>query len=42
MNCNHTIHKDCHHFGWDNSIEPVLSISPSETVEINTVDSSGG
>jgi len=42
MNCNHTIHKDCHHFGWDNSIEPVLSISPSETVEIKTVDSSGG
>ena len=42
MNCNHTIHKDCHHFGWDNSIEPVLSVGPGETVEISTVDSSGG
>ena len=42
MNCNHTIHKECHHFGWDNSIEPALSVSPGETVEVNTVDSSGG
>ena len=42
MNCNHTIHKDCHHVGWDNSIEPVLSVGPGETVEISTVDSSGG
>lgn len=42
MNCNHTIHKDCHHFGWDNSIEPVLSVKPGETVEIETIDSSGG
>jgi len=42
MNCNHTIHKDRHHFGWDNSIEPVLSVGPGETVEISTVDSSGG
>jgi len=42
MNCNHTIHKECHHFGWDNSIEPALSVSPGETVEIKTVDSSGG
>ena len=42
MNCNHTIHKDCHHFGWDNSLDPILSVSPGETVEIGTVDSSGG
>ena len=42
MNCNHTIHKQQHHFGWDNSIEPVLSVSPGETVEIETIDASGG
>tara|TARA_B100000674_G_C37814802_1_gene902875 strand:+ start:497 stop:1039 length:543 start_codon:yes stop_codon:yes gene_type:complete len=42
MNCNHTIHKDWHHFGWDNSIEPALSVGPGETVEISAVDSSGG
>ena len=42
MGCNHTIHKHAHHFGWDNSIEPVLSVTPGETVEIETIDSSGG
>lgn len=42
MNCNHTIHAHQHHFGWDNSIEPVLSVSPGQTVEIETIDSSGG
>jgi len=42
MNCNHTIHSQQHHFGWDNSIEPVLSVTPGQTVEINTIDSSGG
>lgn len=42
MACNHTIHQHQHHFGWDNSITPVLSITPGQTVEIETVDSSGG
>jgi len=42
MACNHTIHKHQHHFGWDNSIEPVLSVAPGETIEIETIDSSGG
>ena len=42
MNCNHTIHKQQHHFGWDNSIEPVLSVSPGQTVELETIDASGG
>ena len=42
MACNHTIHKHSHHFGWDNSIEPVLSIGPGQSVEIQTIDSSGG
>ena len=42
MACNHTIHKHQHHFGWDNSIDPILSVAPGETVEIETIDSSGG
>jgi formamidase len=42
MGCNHTIHNHAHHFGWDNSIEPVLSVAPGQTVEIQTIDSSGG
>ena len=42
MACNHTIHKHQHHFGWDNSIDPILSVEPGETVEIETIDSSGG
>ena len=42
MACNHTIHKHVHHFGWDNAIDPVLSVTPGGTVEIETVDASGG
>jgi len=42
MACNHTIHKHQHHFGWDNSIEPTLTVSPGQTTEIETIDSSGG
>ena len=42
MACNHTIHKHQHHFGWDNSIEPILSVSPGQTIEVQTIDSSGG
>ncbi|MFA3920587.1 acetamidase/formamidase family protein [Ruegeria hyattellae] len=42
MACNHTIHKHAHHFGWDNSIDPVLSVSPGQTIEVETIDASGG
>ncbi|MFT6304469.1 MAG: acetamidase/formamidase [Granulosicoccus sp.] len=42
VNCQHTIHKHNHHFGWDNSIEPVLSVAPGQTIEIETIDASGG
>jgi len=42
MNCNHTIHSHQHHFGWDNSLEPVLSIASGQTIEIETIDASGG
>ena len=33
--------KKMHHYGWDNSINPVLSIVPGEIVEIETIDASG-
>jgi len=42
MACNHTIHKHQHHFGWDNSIEPILNVKPGQSIEIETIDSSGG
>ena len=38
---NHTIHSISHHFGWDNSNEPILYIKSGETIEIETIDSSG-
>ncbi len=41
MKCNHTIHSRMHHYGWDNSIDPILTVTPGETVEIDTIDASG-
>jgi acetamidase/formamidase len=38
----HTIHDDRHHFGWDNSIPPVLRIESGATVELELQDSSAG
>jgi len=29
----HTIHREHHHFGWDNANQPVLTVAPGETVE---------
>ena len=42
MGCNHTIHKHNHHLGWDNTIDPVLAVSPGQTVLVETIDASGG
>ena len=39
---NHTIHRHDHHFGWDNANAPVLTVTPGEIVEFETVDASGG
>ncbi len=39
---NHTIHAHHHHAGWDNSLEPVLEVSPGETLTFGTLDASGG
>ena len=41
MSNNHTIHSLQHHFGWDNANKPVIGIKSGETIEIDTVDSSG-
>jgi len=38
---DHTIHRTHSHFGWDNSIPPVLTVAPGESVTCETVDSSG-
>jgi acetamidase/formamidase len=38
----HTIHRDHHHFGWNNANPPVLTVAPGDTVEFETVDASGG
>lgn len=38
----HTIHDHQHHFGWDNSLKPILTVAPGETVYLNCKDSSGG
>jgi acetamidase/formamidase len=40
-NRSHTIHKEHHHFGWNNSIPPKLKIAPGDRIEFETVDSSG-
>ncbi|MGE0004003.1 MAG: acetamidase/formamidase family protein [Parvibaculaceae bacterium] len=42
MKHNHTIHQHQCHFGWSNANEPVVRISPGETIEFHPLDSSGG
>ena len=41
MPSSHTIHRRHHHFGWDNANVPALVVAPGDTVELETVDSSG-
>ena len=42
MSSNHTIHGHHHHYGWDNSNQPVLTAAPGDSVEFEIVDASGG
>ncbi len=42
MSSRHTIHSQHHHLGWDNSIPPVLTVAPGDSVEFEIVDASGG
>jgi len=37
-----TIHQEHHHFGWDNSIQPVVTIAPGDELAFEIVDASGG
>ena len=41
MPSSHTIHRHQHHLGWDNANPPALTVAPGDTVELETVDSSG-
>lgn len=36
----HTIHQS--HYGWDNSLDPVMRIAPGESLEFDVTDASGG
>jgi len=38
----HSIHEHQSHLGWDQTLKPVLSVAPGETVEFFPVDASGG
>ena len=42
MSSNHTIHSRHAHYGWDNSLKPVLEVTPGETLTLETIDASGG
>jgi acetamidase/formamidase len=39
---DHTIHKEQGHYGWDNSLPPVLTVKPGESVEFQCRDASAG
>ncbi len=36
------IHATEHHFGWDNSFSPKVSVQSGETLLVETIDSSAG
>ncbi len=39
---SHTIHRHQHHFGWDNAIPPILTVTPGATLSVDCSDSSDG
>ncbi|MDQ7820437.1 MAG: acetamidase/formamidase family protein [Armatimonadota bacterium] len=39
---HHTLHRQRHHFGWNNALEPALRVAPGEVVAFEVVDASGG
>src|SRR3954465_15317935 len=39
---SHRLSREQVHYGWDNSIEPALTVRPGDTIELETVDASGG
>jgi acetamidase/formamidase len=40
--CNYTIHGAQHHFGWDNSVAPVVRAEPGSTILFHCVDAAAG
>ena len=42
LNLAHTIHKDCVHYGWDNTIAPVRTVTPGETLLFECRDAGDG
>ncbi len=38
----YAIHKNQHHFGWNNTLPPVLKIAPGDIVEFDMLDAGGG
>lgn len=38
----HTIHHAQHHFGWDNSLAPIDTVTPGTTIEFECKDASAG
>ncbi|MCB1486368.1 MAG: acetamidase/formamidase family protein [Bauldia sp.] len=39
---HHTIHEAHHHFGWDHSIPPVMTVAPGSVIAFECPDASGG
>ncbi|MCX7217233.1 MAG: acetamidase/formamidase family protein [Burkholderiales bacterium] len=42
VTCDHTIHKHEHHIGWDNSLQPVATIAPGQSISFDVYEASGG
>ena len=42
VNCDHTIHRANHHFGWNNGLEPAVVAKAGSTIHFQCTDSSGG
>jgi acetamidase/formamidase len=41
-NCDYTIHRQHHHYGWDNSFVPVQTVAPGATLLFECLDSGNG
>lgn len=41
-NCDYTIHRRHHHYGWDNSLVPVETVAPGSTLYFECLDSGNG
>src|SRR5690606_26031855 len=40
--CDYTIHRARHHFGWDNTLAPAETVAPGSTLRFHCLDSSAG